>query len=144
MRVAILALSVVLFAAGCATQPAKPPPSDVSALPNDPMLNQRLSLDANDVAQLRSRLDRLRVGMTRDEVMGILNLSSFHVHSFAYTNPTGITYRFRPNHTLVLATVPADYDSRFRWAEFDGEIWPAPFPPGEKKSAAAAPVPNNQ
>jgi hypothetical protein len=132
---------MVLFVAGCATQPAKPPPADVIALPNDPTLNQRMSLNANDVAILRSRLDRLRVGMTRDEVMDILNLESFHVHSFAYTNPTGITYRFQPNHTLVLATVPADYDSRFRWAEFDGDIWPAPFPPAETKSAAiAAPV----
>ena len=84
--------------------------------------NSRLSLE--QIAQLKGRLELLRVGMSRAKVMEILNLSSFNVRYFAHAHITGITYRLERGHTLTLAMAAGDYDVTLRWARFDGEVWP--------------------
>ncbi len=76
------------------------------------------------IAQLKSRLELLRVGMTRTKVLEILNLSSFNVRYYAHAHPTGLTYRLEHGHTLTLAMAAGDYEVTLRWARFDGEVWP--------------------
>jgi hypothetical protein len=113
MRLVLLLLMACCLA-GCVTKQPKPAPPAAT----EPQLT------ADDIAQLKSRLDLLRVGMGRDQVMDILKLSTFNARSYADTTSTGTTYNFGNNHSLTLAMDAGNYASTLRWARFDGEMWP--------------------
>ena len=122
MRKALLILLSACLV-GCATKhpaPSKPDPAAAAMGLPDPANK----LTPQQITQLKSRLDQLRVGMSRARVMEILDLSSFNVRSYADTSSTGITYNIEHGHILTLALDSGDYDSTLRWARFDSEMWP--------------------
>lgn len=136
MRTPILPLLLVACVlAGCETlkkkqKPPPPPPPQTNAVPvvepeivgTVPDANKGLS-DA-DVDEMKHRLDLLKKGMTREEVLQILNLSSFDVRITSQVSSTGIVYFLEHGHKLLLSLEPAPDALLFKWAEFDGVIWP--------------------
>jgi len=113
---------------GCYTRNTPPPPLTPTDAANG-VPDQAARLTSEQIAQLRSRLDQLKIGMSRARVLQILDLSSFNVPLFEYADTTGIRYRIEHGHRLELGLEAGDYDSTFRWAKFDGEGWPQNWAP---------------
>ena len=134
MRIPILILMACCLA-GCAANQSPPPLSATDAANGVPDPAARLT--PAQIAQLRSRLDQLRVGMSRAKVLEILNLSSFNVPSIAYANQSGIRYKIEHDHNLELGMKAGDYDYTLRWAKFDGEVWPQNWAPKDKAPATS-------
>jgi hypothetical protein len=115
MRAALMILLACCLA-GCVTK--EPKPSHPAPVVGEPKLSPE------QIVTLKGRLDKLRVGMGRDQVMEILDLSSLNVRSWADSSSSGVTYNFGNGHSLTVALDKGDYTSTLRWAKFDGELWP--------------------
>ncbi len=95
------------------------------------------ALSREDITQLRHRLDLLRKGMTRDQALEILDLSSFNVRVTSHVGSYGTIYFLEHGHKLLLSLEEGTDAITLRWAELDGEIWPkSPNPPIERPPAA--------
>ena len=81
-------------------------------------------LTPDQISQLKSRLDQLRVGMSRAKALQTLDLPSFNVRYYQDFRASGVTYTFEHGHALTLAWNAGDYDATLRWARFDTEMWP--------------------
>ena len=148
----LLLVSIACCFAGCATKqqhgprsvpPPKPPPAETNAAPvvepeivgTLPDPNKGMS-DA-DMDQLKHRLDLVKKGMTRDQVLEILDLSSFNVKVTSQAGQFGIVYFLEHSHKLLLSLASGTDAQVLRWVEFDGDIWPkSPNPPVEHKPAS--------
>jgi hypothetical protein len=147
----LLLLSIACCLAGCATKhqrgsravppPAPPPPPVTNAAPTvEPEIVGTLpdpnkGLSDKDVDELQRRLGMLKKGMTRDQVLQILNLSSFDVKVTSQVGQFGIIYFLEHGHKLLLSLANGADAQVLRWAEFDGSIWPkSPNRPAERRS----------
>ncbi len=101
---------------------------------NDANVSSPLSkMTFAQVVELRSRLDKLTLDMTRDKALATINLDTFNLHPFTHTASDGsITYRIPEGHVLEIAIRPGDYDGTLRWVKFDGETWPKAYKPRPK------------
>jgi hypothetical protein len=112
------------FVAGCATNGADDQRREAAIAAANGLPDPAHRLTPEQVAQLKSRLDQLRVGMGRAMALQILDLPSFNVRYYEDINTTGATFNFEHGHTLTLAWREGDYDATLRWARFDSEMWP--------------------
>ena len=112
----------VLAGNGCTTHPQPKPAA--AAVPTAVPPAKATYLTGNQEAQLRSRLDKLTVGMGRDKVLETLNLDSFGVPVYANANDFGITYIIPKKHSLVILFNEGDFADTLAWAKFDNDVWP--------------------
>jgi len=136
MRTSVsLLLSIVCCLAGCATlqrknPPPAPPPPPTTAEPNvEPEIvgeppDASKTLSPADIAELKGRLGLLKKGMTREQALEILNLSSFSVRVTSHAGTFGIVYFLEHGHKLLLSLEEGTDALILRWAEFDGDLWP--------------------
>ena len=138
MRTPILPLLLIACCvAGCDTlkksgnqPPPSPPPPETNAAPVvEPEIvgtvpDEKKGLSDADIEELKHRLDLLKKGMTREQVLQILNLSSFDVRITSQASGYGIVYALEHGHRLMLSLEAGPDAWLFKWAEFDGALWP--------------------
>jgi len=138
MRTTILLL-LACGLAGCADHT---PPPKLVIVPDAPVVDEvppeDRPMSPAQITELKNRLAQLKVGMSRANVHDILDISSFKLHTFEIANKTGIVYRIKEGHVLELGMTAGDYDSIFKWAKFDGELWPKAY---KMREPAPAPMP---
>ncbi|HZQ46754.1 MAG TPA: hypothetical protein VFC07_07085 [Verrucomicrobiae bacterium] len=131
----LLLLSVACCIAGCALKPQHaappaPPPPVVTAPPEvEPEIIGELpdpnkTLSPADVTELKHRLALLKKGMTREQALEILNLSSFNVRVTSHAGAFGTIYFLEHGHKLLLSLETGTDAVILRWVEFEGDIWP--------------------
>ena len=115
MRITLLLL-LACWVAGCATNRAEDQRREAAVAAANGLPDPANKLTPEQIAQLKSRLDQLRVGMGRAIALKILDLPSFNVRYYEDFRTTGATFNFGHGHTLTLDWEEGDYDATLRWA----------------------------